>query len=314
MDRPRLVAALLLVAALTGACGGGSDGGGNGPSGEGSPSEPAASSSGPSGPASSGPASSSAHGSVSPPVSSSSVPVVTSTVAGTAVAGNSGGEGEGQTGSRSESVRAGDGSCTGWAGRGGGTWTQGLVDKAPIRILDDATGASIGTGVLGRGRAVDVDPSEGGAQWDCVFPFTASVRGPVPRALRLVVAGAAPMVAVPDPTAPGKFVASVSTNASPKLVPDCDQAPAATGLVWPPVVGTYWDLGLGQICNAGVGIAKVERVCRPAAIGSDAIVAVLKGDDPSVVYEDASGLKVQDPDLGPSPTVVVRVANGRPCG
>ena len=46
------------------------------------------------------------------------LPVVTSTVTGTAVAGNSGGVGPDQTDSFSEAVRNEDGTCSGWAGPG----------------------------------------------------------------------------------------------------------------------------------------------------------------------------------------------------
>ncbi len=240
--------------------------------------------------------------------------MVTSTIAGSAVAGNSGGVGEGETETQSEVVKESDGSCAGWPGRSGGTWTAGLVEGARIVVVDPSTGARVGTGRLGRGRSVDVDPS-GNAQWDCVFPFTATVRGRVPTTLRLVVAGARPMTAHPDPTTPGHVVASVSTDAKVSLVDACAAAPAAEPGLWDRAVGVYWNAGLDQICGAGVGVARIQRVCRPRTIGSDHVVAVLKPDDPSVVYEDASGLAVSDiAALGPSPRVLVRVATGQPCG
>jgi hypothetical protein len=242
------------------------------------------------------------------------VPEVTSTVAGSAVGGNSGGTSEGQTDSASETVRSDDGSCTGWAGRAGGTWTRGLVDGAKITVKDGDSGAVIGSGRLGAGAARDVGTGDR-AQWMCTFPFTATVRGPVPATLRLDIAGARPMTARPDPTAPGRFVASVSTDAAPRLVADCRGLPTgpATG-IWDPVVGLYWNSGLQQVCSQGVAVT-VARVCRPAAIGSDAVVAVVKADDPGVVYEDASRLYLTDAaELGEEPRVVVQVATGQPCG
>jgi hypothetical protein len=241
------------------------------------------------------------------------LPEVTSTVAGSAVAGNSGGVGPGQTDRFSEAVRLENGSCVGWAGPGTGTWTQGLAEGARITLLDATSGARIGSGRLGRSEATDVDPN-GNGQWTCSFPFSATVRGAVPAVFRIKVAALPPMTARRDPSRPGLFVASVSTVADPKVISACDGTPAADTGLWPGVVGQYWSDGLSQICSAGVGIAKVERTCRPRTIGSDRVVAVLAGDDPKRVYEDAAGLKVTDvAELGPAPTVLVRVANGQPC-
>ena len=62
---------------------------------------------------------------------------VTSTVVGTAVAGNSGGVGAGQTNTFSEAVRNEDGTCSGWVGPGGQTWTEGLESGAPVTFLAD---------------------------------------------------------------------------------------------------------------------------------------------------------------------------------
>jgi hypothetical protein len=246
--------------------------------------------------------------------SDDAVPEVTSTIAGSAIAGNSGGTSENQTDSASETVRYDNGSCAGWASRGGGSWTKGLVKGAKITVRDPDTGEVLGVGRLGAGAAQNVG-SDDRAQWMCTFPFTATILGTPPAVLRLDIAGARSMTARPDPTAPGQFVASVSTDAAARLVSSCDELPSgpASG-VWDPVVGLYWNSGLDQLCSNGIAV-KVTRVCRPKRIGSDYVVAVVKADDASIVYEDASGVKLTDPAvLGDEPVVVAQVANGQPCG
>jgi hypothetical protein len=292
---------LALAAALAG-CGGGSSGG-----------TPTTSQAGPAttGGATTDPGATTSE--TAGPSSEEPVPDVTSTIAGAAVAGSSGGIGPGQTDSFSEAVRNQDGTCSGWSGPGG-TWTQGLAQGAKVRVLD-ARGAVVGTGSIGRPTFADADPSADREQWTCTFPFTARVTGPLPDPLRIRVAGLAPVTARPDPTRPGRYVASVSTTASAKAISACDGTPATDAALWQPAVGLYWSNGFSQICGSGVGIVTVQRSCRPPTTGSDHVVAVLLGSDPSVVVEDASGLKIADvAELGTPATVVVRVATGQPCG
>jgi hypothetical protein len=242
------------------------------------------------------------------------LPEVTSTVAGSAVAGNSGGIDEEGTDELSEVIRLADGTCVGWAsGRAGiGTWTQGLAAGAKITVLD-AKGATIGTGRIGRSEAKNVGPNSRD-EWVCSFSFSATIRGPVPESFRIRVAALPAMVARRDPDQPSLFVASVSTVADPKLIESCGQLPAAEISLWSPAVGEYWSDGFNQICFAGVAIAKVERTCRPRTIGSDRVVAVLSAKNPATVYEDATGMKIDDvTSLGAQPKVLVRVSNGQPC-
>jgi hypothetical protein len=240
------------------------------------------------------------------------LPEVTSTVAGSAVAGNSGGVGERDTQPLSEVVRLDDGTCVGWAGPGTGTWTQGLAAGARITVLD-AKGTKIGTGKIGRPEAKNVAPS-GNDQWMCTFPFSATIRGPVSDSFQIKVGSLRTMTAHRDPDQPSLFVASVSTVADPKFVDECAGAPTSVVTLWGQVVGAYWSDGLKDLCSSGIRIAKVERTCRPRTIGSDRIVAVVSAADPSTVYEDASGVKINDvAELGAQPKVRVRVANGQPC-
>ncbi|MFN0283022.1 MAG: hypothetical protein ACKVZ6_13780 [Kineosporiaceae bacterium] len=304
--RARAVATALLplvLAAVAGCGGGGSGGGAGGQTSTSSGTGPAATDD---------PTTAPGGGTGTGPTSQDPLPTVTSTVAGSAVAGNSGGVGPEQTDSFSEAVRNGDGTCSGWAGPGG-TWTQGLEEGATVRVLDPQ-GRVVGTGSVGRPAFTDVDPSDDRQQWTCTFPFTATVTGPLPVPLRIRIAGLAPITARPDPTQSGRYVASVSTTASQKVISSCDDAPRDDAELWQPAVGLFWSNAFGQICGAGVGIVKVERSCRPPTTGSDHVVAVLAGSDPSRVVEDSGGLRISAvTELGSPATVVVRVANGQPC-
>jgi hypothetical protein len=256
------------------------------------------------------------------PTPQESVDVVESTVTGVAVAGNAGGEEirddvlGNATDSYSETVRFDDGTCTGWPGRTGVTpWTEGLVEGAAVRIVAVGSDQVLGRGTLGRPQVQHVDGGPDGGQWMCSFPFTATVEGPVPERFRIRVDGADDMEARRDPTRAGAFVASVSTVASARVGACLDPYEGEPVLWEQPVAGTYWNAGVSTVCGGGVKVTKVERVCRPPAVASDHVVAVLDADDPSRVLEDVDGRRVSAvEELGPSRAVVVRVANGRPCG
>jgi hypothetical protein len=239
------------------------------------------------------------------------LPVVTSTINGTAVAGNSGGVGPDQTDSFSEAVRNDDGTCSGWGGPGGGAWTDGLEVGAPVKILDRETDQEIGTGSVVSSSFIDVDPS-GREQWMCNFAFTATVTGE-PAEFKVAVADLEPWVARPDPTKPGEFVASVNTVADPSVFSQCTDDDFGDEVTEWQAAGHYWSDGISSVCSNGLKIEALDRPCRPPEIGSDHVISVVRFDDPSVVLEDITGLLVDPTTLEPGTQVVVRIATGRPC-
>ena len=243
----------------------------------------------------------------SPP--QSTFATVTSDVVGTAVGGNSGGEGVGQTNTFSETIRNPDGTCSGWDGPGG-AWTQGLESGAAVVFLDADTDVQIGTGQLGTSSWSDVDPS-GNEQWNCTFPFSGTVDG-TPSRFRMKVADLAPWTLRADPTAPGAFVASVNTVVQVDVFGECSDPPQFTEVGQWSAVGEYWSNGIPSLCNSGLAVVDVERPCRPEGVGSDYIVAVTSAADGTVI-EDRGGLHVQPAELAPLTPVVVHVATGRPC-
>jgi hypothetical protein len=240
------------------------------------------------------------------------LPVVTSTINGTAVAGNSGGVGADQTNSFSEAVRNDDGTCSGWAGPGGGAWTDGLVVGAPVRILDRETDEEIGTGSVVSASFTDVDPGDR-EQWICNFTFSATVTG-TPAEFQVAVADLAPWVARPDPTRPGEFVASVNTVADPSFFSQCTDDDFGEEVTAWSAAGLFWSDGISSVCSNGLRIEALDRPCRPPGIGSDHVISVVRADDPSVVLEDTTGLLVDPATLEPGTAVIVRIATGRPCG
>ena len=235
---------------------------------------------------------------------------VTSEVVGTAVGGNSGGEGEGQTNSFSETVRNPDGTCSGWGGPGG-RWTQGLLSGAPVVFFAADSDAQIGTGQLGTSSWSDVDPSDN-EQWNCTFPFSGEVEG-TPDRFRIKVADLDPWLVRVDSTAPGAFVTSIDTTARFDVFPQCTDPGTFTAVSEWAVVGEYWSNGIPTLCGQGLSVVDIERTCRPAEFGSDYIIAVTSADDPSVVFESRDGLLVDPADLAPLTPVAVHVTTGRPC-
>lgn len=240
------------------------------------------------------------------------LPVVTSTINGTAVAGNSGGVGADQTDSFSEAVRNEDGTCSGWDGPGGDAWTAGLEVGAPVRILDGTTNQEIGTGSVVSSSFTDVDPGDR-EQWVCTFAFSATVTG-APTVFQVGVANLAPWVARADPTRPGEFVASVNTVADPAFFTHCTDDDFGVEVTAWSAAGLYWSDGISSVCSNGLHIEALDRPCRPRDVGSDHVISVVRFDDPSVVLEDTSGLLVDPATLEPGTPVVVRIATGRPCG
>jgi hypothetical protein len=240
------------------------------------------------------------------------VPTVTVDVTGTAVAGNSGGVGKEQTQTLSESIRNDDGSCSGWEGPGdAGQWTQGLEAGAPVQILDPDTGEHIGDGSVTSSSWADVDPTDE-EQWNCTFVFEGTVSRSTD-SFKIKVADLQPWVARPDSTSPGQYVASVDTKIELARVSSCtDHEPGESIFEWQ-AVGQFWVDGLQSVCGNGLVVDQINRPCRPPRVASEYVIAVRSAADPTVVYEDASGLLVDVATLAPDTTVIVDVATGRPC-
>jgi hypothetical protein len=256
------------------------------------------------------------------------------TVTGSAIAGALGGvEAAGppfaQTDPFSEAVRLSDGTCVGWAESKGGS-TAGLAVGAPVTILDAVANQEIGSGTVSASRWVDM--ADGGEQWNCLFDFTATVTG-TPAEFRVRIASLEPWLARPDPSAPGTFVASVSTGVSIGQIPSCPPVPAeptpttttpgattttapatttTTTIPRPPVsgwdaVGQYWSRGVDALCTAGLPVTAVARPCRPDGVGSEYISSVVDSNDPTLIYANGAPIPA-----GTQLTVVVPIA--RLCG
>lgn len=239
-------------------------------------------------------------------------PTVMTTVVGAAVGGSAGDVGPGSTDPFSEAVRNEDGTCSGWAGPGGG-WTQGLESGAPVVFLARDSDAQIGTGAVGTSRFEDVGSDR--EQWNCIFPFEGTIEG-TPESYRIKVADLPPWVVVPNPSDPSQWIVSIDTSVQLDSFTECaTPGDGVTAVAAWDSVGTYWSRGIPQqICGSGLAVARVERPCRPPGIASEHIVKVTRADDPAVVLEDASGLLVDPAELLPGTEVVVHVATGRPCG
>ena len=246
---------------------------------------------------------------------------------GTAVAGAAGGVEPGappytQTDPFAEAVRLADGTCVGWADSRGGS-TAGLTVGAPVAILVPDTSEQIGSGTVTGSRWADA--SAGGGQWNCSFDFQATLTRAATE-FDVKVGGLSPWLAVPDPAAPGAFVASVSTNAGIGLIAECPAPPpepAATVVgetttvpptiaIGPPVtgwsaVGQYWSNGIRSLCSSGLPVTAIARQCRPAGFGSEHITSVVDGSDPTVSYADGAAVPAGTP-------LTVVVAIGRVCG
>lgn len=247
------------------------------------------------------------------------------TVTGRAVAGTAGGvetvEPFAQTDPFAEVVRLLDGTCVGWSGSRGGS-TVGLAVGTPVLLLEAETNAEVGTGTITASRWEDA--SAGGGQYQCAFDFAGTLSAPRAE-FRIKVGALAPWLARPDPTLPGTFTASVSTDASIGLVPECPAVPAepdpavtTTTLVPPPTtvaappvtnwsaVGQYWSSGVRSLCAAGLPVTAIARPCRPPGVASEYISAVVDSSDPTLTYTNGTAIPA-----GTALTVVV--ATGRPC-
>jgi hypothetical protein len=240
------------------------------------------------------------------------IPVVSSDIVGIAVAGNSGGVGADQTDSFSEAIRNEDGTCSGWTGRDvDQPWTAGLESGASFVMLPRDGHVVIGQGTLGTSSFENVG-TEAEPQWMCSFPFSGTIDG-APEEFLIKVGELDPWLVRPDPTKPGQFVSSVNTVSSADYFPACTDQTASPVTAWN-AVGTYWSVGLPNLCAAGLKIADIERPCRGPREGSDYVVKVVNADDPAVVYEDDRGMQVDPATLAPGTQVVVLIATGRPCG
>lgn len=221
-----------------------------------------------------------------------------------------------------EVVRLADGTCVGWAARGGST--TGLAVGAPVVVLEAEQDVEIGRGTIEASRWEDVSGS--GGQWNCFFDWSATITG-APAEVRIKVGPLAPWLARPD--ASGAYVASVSTDAGIGLIPSCPAVPAPpvtaapgattvattaapTVAPGPPVsgwnaVGQYWSVGVASLCESGLPVTAIARPCRPPGVGSEYIISVTDSADPTIIYPNASAI--------PAGTqVTVSVATGRPCG
>jgi hypothetical protein len=227
------------------------------------------------------------------------------------IIGNSGGVGEGETDSFSEAIRNEDGTCSGWTGRDvDQPWTAGLESGAAFVALPRDGHVVIGQGTLGTSSFENVG-TDAEPQWMCSFPFSGTVDG-APEEFLIKVGDLDPWLVRPDPTKPGQFVSSVNTVASADYFPACTDQSASPVSAWN-AVGTYWSVGLPNLCGAGLKIADIERPCRGPREASDYVVKVVNADDPTVVYEDDRGMQVDPATLAPGTEVVVLIATGRPC-
>ncbi|MGD9705069.1 MAG: hypothetical protein AB7Q42_11430 [Acidimicrobiia bacterium] len=251
------------------------------------------------------------------PLPETTPPAVSTVVLGGVVGGSSGGVGEDSTDSASEVVRNEDGSCTGWDGRrDGGAWTAEFAPGATVTILDSATDEEIGTGEIVEGVAENVATTDDDEQWQCWLRFEATATRPAEQyAIR--VGGARPVALAADPTRDGFVIGSISTPADSLALDACADADSLPEVVgdWS-AVGQYWNNGVSSLCFAGLTVPEgaIERTCRPAGIASDHVVSVVDARDPSIVYDDASGLQVDPATLEPGTPVIVNVSNGIPCG
>jgi hypothetical protein len=230
-----------------------------------------------------------------------------------------------QTDPFAEAVRLADGTCVGWSGSRGGS-TAGLVPGASVTLLDVEDNTEIGQGTITSSRWEDM--AGGAGQWNCMFDFAATLTEPHAE-FRIKVGPLSPWLAGPDPTDPGTFTASVSTDASIGAIAECPALPATpdptattaaptTTLVPPPTtpvaapasgwtaVGQYWSDGVRSLCAAGLPVTAIARPCRPAGAGSEYIVQVVDSNDPTAIYANGAAVPA-----GTAVTVVV--ATGRPC-
>ena len=250
------------------------------------------------------------------------------TVSGTAVAGASttvepAGPPFTQTDPFSEAVRLADGTCVGWTDSRGGS-TAGLAVGVPVAILIPDSSQQIGSGTITASRSVDI--AGGAGQWNCFFDFTATLTTAATE-FDIKVGGLAPWLAQPDPSTPGAYVASVSTNASASLIPECPALPpapsassplpgsstavATTTTLGPPVggwaaIGQYWSTGIRSLCSVGLPVSAIARRCRPTGSGSEYITSVVDSADSTVTYTDGAAIPA-----GTALTVVVAI--GRAC-
>ncbi len=244
------------------------------------------------------------------PTTPETIPVVTSDIVGVAVAGNSGGVGEGSTDSFSEAIRNEDGTCSGWAGRDvPPPWTEGLVSGAPFVILAREGDEVLGEGTLATSSFTDVGDDE--EQWICNFPFQARIVGEHEE-FRIKVADLEPWVVRRDPTNPDQFVTSVNTVPSLDFFPDCTSDETFPVTEWSSV-GSYWSNGISSLCNNGLKVVDIARPCRQPNEGSDYVTLVTSANQPDLVYENADGLQVDVNTLAAGEPVIVHIATGRPC-
>ncbi len=234
-------------------------------------------------------------------------------VSGLLVAGGSGGLGPDHTDPHSDAVRVGDGGCSGWAPRGRGSWTSGLVAGAGFALIDPTTDSVLGAGELGRGRWVDVRDRQGHHQGQCQFLFTATV-SPNSTTPQIQVADLPPWRTVLSPNGSGKLVASVDMPMDGSDIP----AACATAATSPPrlsseiAIHTFWWTGLTTLCKAGFTVTAIQRRCRPPDAASDHVIAVTNSTDPRPANNPNEQSQTTNRPSSAA-TVTIEIATAIPC-
>jgi hypothetical protein len=239
---------------------------------------------------------------------------------GNAVGGNDGGQEEGATRDRSETVREEDGSCHGWPGRDQrGTWTDGVQANAAVEVFD-GDGNLLGRGTLEAGKAVDLDPSDDEEQWQCEFRFSVRVSPPADR-YEVAIAGGTPFE-VHAPAGSQRVTVPVARSADATTITECTDPPPDEVFAWQ-VAGRYWDLALSELCRDGVRIRAIGYQCSSATTAKERVVAVIASSRTKLasggavaeatVLEDEGDVRFDLETLAPGTPVVVLLSDGTRC-
>jgi hypothetical protein len=241
--------------------------------------------------------------------------VLTTVLVGVVVGGNSGGEGRGKTDLLSDTVRTSDTECEGWTGQDTSLepWTSDLRRGATVRVFDDG-GELLGTGTLGPGRPKDLQPNDNSnVGWQCEFEFTLDEVVSA-SAYFVEVAGLEPLEAESNPLEPDTVVVPVNTPLDADLIEACtDELPDEEVDEWE-AVGSYWSVGVEQICFSSLRIRNIRRQCRPAALSALQIISVVGTDGQVLENRIGDGPRVDVATLAPGTLVDVNVTSAVPCG
>ena len=242
-------------------------------------------------------------------------PILTTVLVGTVVGGNSGGVGENQTDSLSETVRTSETQCRGWFGQDDAPepWTAGLREGAPVRVFDE-DGELLGTGTIGAGRPRNLaaDDDDGGDRWQCEFEF--SIEGVVAAPNYVVeVAGLPPEPAEANPLEPDTVVVPVSTPLDADLIEACSEELSGVVGEWR-AANSYWARGVQDLCNNGLRIRNIIRQCHPDDLPTLYIVSVLTTGGRVLEDRTSDGPTVDTDTLEAGTLVDVNVTTAVPCG